>query len=160
MSLLEVGGKSVLGHIMEKMDQVEFLDEVIIVTNEKLSVCFTDWSKQANYRVKLTVVDDGTLSNETCLDVRWFNDCGWRYLFGYELTGFVKFYKEKQENIIILYREENLIQLISGGTADIDNEDKVIGFEEKPAEVNYPYNVPILYIITLEYVSLFNDYYI
>lgn len=50
------------------------------------------------------------------------------------------------------------MQLIRGGTADIDAEGKVIGFEEKPAEVNYPYSVPTFYIIKQEYVGLFKDY--
>lgn len=170
--LLEVGGKSILDHIIEKMDQVEALDEVFIVTNEKFSTHFISWSKQANYRVKLTVVNDGTLSNETRLgaigDIQYVIDnqevsddlmiVAGDNLFGFELTDFVNFYKEKQENIISLYREEDPVQLIRGGTADIDTEGKVIGFEEKPAEVNYPYSVPTFYIIKQEYVSLFIDY--
>lgn len=79
-------------------------------------------------------------------------------LFGFELMGFVDFYKEKQENIISLYREEDPVQLIRGGAADIDAESKVIGFEEKPTEVNCPYSVPTFYIIKQDYVSLFIDY--
>lgn len=103
--LLEVGGKSILDHIIEKMDQVEALDEVFIVTNEKFSAHFTDWSKQANYRVKLTVVNDGTLSNETRLgaigDIQFVIDnqevnddlmiVAGDNLFGFELTDFVDF---------------------------------------------------------------------
>jgi|SRR5699024_8734141 len=79
-------------------------------------------------------------------------------LFGFELTDFVDFYNEKQENIISLYCEEDPVQLIRGGTADIDAEGKVIGFKENPAEVNYLYSLPTFYIIMQEYVGLFNDY--
>ncbi|MFL2128258.1 hypothetical protein [Ruoffia sp. FAM 26255] len=50
-------------------------------------------------------------------------------LFGFELTDFINLYKEKQEKIISLYNRGVPVQLIRGGTSDIDTECKVIGFE-------------------------------
>lgn len=60
--------------------------------------------------------------------------------------------------MISLYKEADLIQLVRGGTADIDEAGKVIGFEEKPAEVNYPYSVPTFYIIKAEHIGLLDTY--
>lgn len=170
--LLKVGSKSILDHIMKKMDKVEELDEVFIVTNDKFSTHFEKWEQMANYRVKLTVVNDGTLSNETRLgalgDIQYVIDnqgvqddlmvVAGDNLFGFELTDFVDFYKEKNENVISLYKEENLDQLVRGGTADINGLGKVVGFEEKPETVNYPYSVPTFYIIKEEHIILLDAY--
>lgn len=46
------------------MVAVEGLDEIFIVTNDKLHEHFENWVDQANYDIKLTVINDGTLSNE------------------------------------------------------------------------------------------------
>lgn len=170
--LLKVGSKSILDHIVEKMDHVQELDEVFIITNDKFSTHFEEWKQASAYRVKLTVINDGTLSNETRLgalgDIQYVIDTqavqddlmvvAGDNLFGFELTDFVDFYKEKQENVISLYKEADLTQLVRGGTADIDEAGKVTGFEEKPAEVNYPYSVPTFYIIKADHIGLLDTY--
>lgn len=63
-------------------------------------------------------------------------------LFGFSLLDLVSFYKAHEGNEISIYKEDDLKQLIRGGTADIDENGKIIGFEEKPSQVNYPYAVP------------------
>ena len=45
--LLEVAGKSILDYTVEKMDRVDTIDEIIIVTNEKFTPHFTEWANQA-----------------------------------------------------------------------------------------------------------------
>lgn len=170
--LLEVGGKSILDHIVEKMDKVQELDEVFIVTNNKFSTHFEEWKHASNYQLKLTIVNDGTLSNETRLgalgDIQYVIDTqvaeddlmvvAGDNLFGFELTDFVDFYNEKDDNVIALYKEDNPDQLIRGGTAVMNDEGQVIDFEEKPPAVKYPYSVPTFYVIKEEYISLIQDY--
>lgn len=41
--------------------------EIIIVTNNKFASQFEEWVDAANYDIKFTVVNDGTLTNETRL---------------------------------------------------------------------------------------------
>lgn len=43
--LLEVAGKSILDHAMEKIDRVKEIDEVVIVTNDKFASHFEEWKK-------------------------------------------------------------------------------------------------------------------
>lgn len=170
--LLEVGGKSILDHIVEKMDKVDELDQVFIVTNNKFATHFEEWKSTTGYQLELTIVNDGTLSNDTRLgalgDIQYVINTqdvqddlmivAGDNLFGFELTDFVDFYKEKDNNVISLYKEPNPDQLIRGGTADLDESGQVIGFEEKPPAVNYPYSVPTFYVIKQDYIGLINDY--
>lgn len=159
--LLKVGNQTILDAIVEKMVAVEELDEIFIVTNDKFHTHFEVWSKDATYDIKLTVINDGTLSNEDRLgalgDIHFVIEqaqikddlmiAAGDNLFGFSLVDLVTFYKAHQGNAISIYKEEDLKQLVRGGTADIDENGKVIGFEEKPAQVNYPYAVPTFYII-------------
>lgn len=95
----------------------------------------------------MTVINDGTLSNEDRLgelgDIHFVieqaqvNDdliiAAGDNLFGFSLVDLVNFYKEHEGNAISIYKEDDLKQLVRGGTADIDENVRVISFEEKPA---------------------------
>lgn len=170
--LIKVGNQTILDAIVEKMVAVEELDEIFIVTNDKFHFHFEEWAKEATYGIKLTVINDGTLSNEDRLgalgDIHFVIEqakveddlmiAAGDNLFGFSLVDLVNFYKAHDGNAISIYKEDDLKQLIRGGTADIDENGKIIGFEEKPAQVNYPYAVPTFYIIQKEDLVLFNDY--
>ncbi|OYQ65186.1 nucleotidyltransferase family protein [Aerococcus sp. 1KP-2016] len=170
--LLKVGNQTILDSIVEKMVAVEELDEIFIVTNDKFHTHFETWAKDSTYDIKLTVINDGTLSNEDRLgalgDIHFVIEqakveddlmiAAGDNLFGFSLVDLVSFYKEHQGNAISIYKEEDLKQLVRGGTADIDENGKIIGFEEKPAQVNYPYAVPTFYIIQKEDLPLFDAY--
>ncbi|PIN85529.1 MAG: hypothetical protein COV47_01705, partial [Candidatus Diapherotrites archaeon CG11_big_fil_rev_8_21_14_0_20_37_9] len=47
--LLEVKGKTIVGHILENMKSVKEIDEVLIVTNEKFAMEFEYWVKDFEY---------------------------------------------------------------------------------------------------------------
>ena len=42
--LLKVGDKSILNHIVEKVEKVDVVDEVFIVTNDKFYSNFVKWA--------------------------------------------------------------------------------------------------------------------
>ncbi|MFV8814289.1 nucleotidyltransferase family protein [Aerococcus urinaeequi] len=170
--LLQVGDKTILDTIVEKMEEVKDLDEIFIVTNNKFHQHFEDWAEKSTYQTKLTIVNDGTLSNDDrkgalgdihyVIEHAQVNDdlliAAGDNLFGFLLVDLVDFYQQHDGNVISIYKEDDPEQLIRGGTADIDENDKVIGFEEKPEKVNYPYSVPTFYIIQKSDLSLFEQY--
>lgn len=60
-------------------------------------------------------------------------------------------------NCIATYAEDNIEQLKRNGIAEIDENKKVIGFEEKPAEPKPKYCVPTLYILQESTLPLINQ---
>lgn len=170
--LLKVGNQTILDSIVGKMVAIDELDEIFIVTNDKFHTHFEEWAKEATYGIKLTVINDGTLSNEDRLgalgDIHFVIEqtkveddlmiAAGDNLFGFSLVDLVIFFKAHQGNAISIYKENDFKQLVRGGTADIDEDGKIIGFEEKPAQVNYPYAVPTFYIIQKEDLPLFDAY--
>ena len=65
--LLEVAGKTILDFIVEKIENVTEIDELIIVTTNKFARHFEEWRENGSYSKQITVVNDGTLTNETRL---------------------------------------------------------------------------------------------
>jgi glucose-1-phosphate thymidylyltransferase len=62
--LLEVKGRPIVDHIIMKLMEIPDVDEVFIVTNGKFCNEFKKWLSTANFDVPITIVNDGTSSNE------------------------------------------------------------------------------------------------
>lgn len=170
--LLEVAGKTILDYIVEKMDKVAQIDEVIIVTNDKFTAQFEEWAKSASYTKKLTVINDGTLTNETRLgaigDIQFVLEqlkieddlmvLAGDNLFDFELTDFAAYFDEVGTDCIAAYHEENDDQLKRAGIVELDNDRKVLSFEEKPAKPKSSYCVPAFYLYQKDTLPLFKQY--
>ena len=132
--LLKVAGKSILDHAMEKIDRVKEIDEVVIVTNDKFASQFEEWKKTVTYSKALTVVNDGTLTNDTRLgaigDIQFVIDqlkinddlmiIAGDNLFEFELVDFATFFYNKDSDCITTYHEANEAQLKRAGVIEID----------------------------------------
>jgi glucose-1-phosphate thymidylyltransferase len=67
--LLPVGEVPIIERIMEKIEPLEEVDEVFVVTNEKFHSHFEEWKNayQDKTKKKITIINDGTSTNETRL---------------------------------------------------------------------------------------------
>ena len=65
--LLKIGERSILGRMLDDIDQIPEIDEHIIITNHKFAHIFEDWKKDLHYSKPITIVDDGTETNDTRL---------------------------------------------------------------------------------------------
>jgi len=170
--LLEVAGISILDHIVQKMERVDAMDEVIIVTNEKFSGHFEEWAKEADYSKKLTVVNDGTTTNDNRLgaigDIQFVIDdldldddlmvLAGDNLFDFELSAFAEYFEEVGTDTITAYAEENEAQLKRAGVVELDENSRVLSFEEKPEEPKSKFAVPAFYLYKKEILPEFKHY--
>ncbi len=64
--LIEVKGKPIVEHIINRVSEIPDVDEVFVVTNAKFYPAFEDWLVEARSRLSLPVklVNDGTTSND------------------------------------------------------------------------------------------------
>ena len=65
--LLKIGENTILGRMLDDIDQIPDIDEHIIVTNHKFAPIFEEWVKGLHYTKPITIVDDGTETNDTRL---------------------------------------------------------------------------------------------
>lgn len=65
--LLTIGNSTILGRLLDDIDRMDDIDGHIIVTNHKFAGIFEDWKAKQRYTKPVTIIDDGTETNETRL---------------------------------------------------------------------------------------------
>ncbi len=170
--LLEVAGASILDRLLEKIHEVKEIDEVFVVTNSKFIAAFEDWTKTASPKIKITVLNDGTTSNDDRLgaigDIKFVVDqekidddllvIAGDNLFDFSLVDFVNFYKTKLTNIIAVYDITSFEEAKKFGVTAIDKNDKLIDFEEKPSHPKSTLISTACYLFPERKLSLINKY--
>ena len=164
--LLEVNGKTILDWLLEDIDQCGEIDEYVVISNHKFSRIFSDWAEK--HRLPITVLDDGTESNETRLgavkDIQFAIEklnlrddllvIAGDNLLDFSLQPFIQYRKEKNTTCIMRYWEPDINKLHKTGVAVVDESDRIINMEEKPAEPKSNWCTPPFYIYKASDVPL------
>ena len=158
--LLKIGDSTILGRMLDDIDRIPEIDEHIIITNHKFAGIFEDWAKGLSYTKKVTVVDDGTLTNENrlgavcdllfAIDKLHLDDdllvVAADNLLFFSFADFVKFAQEKDSSCIICHQQPELAKLQRTGVVVLDEDYRVLNMEEKPQEPKTTWAVPPFYI--------------
>lgn len=166
--LLEVGGKPILEHILEKVKDIKEISEILIVTNHRFHHQFRVWLNHYQHPKKIKLVDDGTISNETRLgpvgDINFvlkeeeINEdllvIAGDNLFGFSLKDFLKFYQKKNNSILALRDLKDPHKIKNKyGTAMLE-ESKVTLFQEKPSQPRSSLAATACYIFSQDDLKL------
>ncbi len=179
--LLKIGENTILGRMLDDIDGIPEIDEHIIITNHKFAPIFAQWAKDQGQRelvkgettsdlrpqtsdrrwVKpITIVDDGTETNETrlgavcdllfAMDKLQIDDdllvVAADNLLFFSFQEFVDFAKEKQTSCIMCHEQPSIEKLQRTGVVELDAQNKVLGMEEKPQVPKSHWAVPPFYI--------------
>ena len=158
--LLKIGDNTILGRMLDDIDTIPEITEHIIITNHKFAPIFNEWAKGLQYTKPITIVDDGTSTNETRLGAvcdllyaikdRNINDdllvvAADNILF-FSFKEFVDFAIEKQTSCIMCHEQPSIEKLQRTGVIVVDENWKVLNMEEKPQEPKSHWAVPPFYI--------------
>ena len=171
-ALLPIGGKPIIDHIVAKMDTVEELDEIYVVSNDKFASHFEEWVKTAKSRVPIKVLNDGTTDDSNkrgaigdisfVIDEMQIDDdlmvIAGDNFFTYSLKDYVRFFREKDRDCVCVKVWEDESQLSQFGIALLDWEGKVLDIEEKPAKPKSNTAVFAAYLYKKETVPMFAEY--
>ena len=158
--LLKIGDSTILGRMLDDIDRIPQIDEHIITTNHKFAPIFEQWAATLNYTKPVTIVDDGTSSNDTRLgavcDLLFAMDklaidddmlvVAADNLLFFSFQEFVDFALQKQSSCIMCHEQPSIEKLQRTGVIVVDDEWKVLNMEEKPAEPRSHWAVPPFYI--------------
>ena len=164
--LLKVGEKTILDWLVDDIDGAGLVDEYVVISNHKFAHHFEDWAKTKQQKV--SVVDDGTDTNETRLgavkDIQFAIDAlqldddmlviAGDNVLDFSLTKFAAYAKEKAASCIMRYYEAEEKRLSKSGVVQIDENDLVLGMEEKPAAPKSHWCCPPFYYYTQEDAKL------
>lgn len=164
--LLAVGEKTILDWLVDDIDTLGKVDEYVVISNHKFARHFEGWAKTKSQ--KITVVDDGTDTNETRLgavkDIQFAIDTlklddemlviAGDNVLDFSLTKFIEYALEKNTSCIMRYYEESEKKLTKSGVVEIDENDLIVGMEEKPAEPKSHWCCPPFYYYTKDDAKL------
>ena len=174
--LLKIGENTILGRMLDDIDRIPEIDEHIIITNHKFAGIFEDWKKDLQYSKPITIVDDGTETNETRLgavrdliyainggvipgdkefsivnsQLSIINDdllvVAADNLLFFSFAEFVDFAKAKGTSCIMCHEQPSIEKLQRTGVVELDSDYRVLGMEEKPQVPKSHWAVPPFYI--------------
>ena len=141
--LLMVGNKTILDWLVDDIDTAGLVDEYVVISNHKFAHHFDDWAKTK--KQKISVVDDGTSTNETRLgavkDIQYAIDqlkldddmlvIAGDNVLDFSLTRFIEYAKDKNTSCIMRYYEPDEKKLLKCGVVTIDESDKILNMTEK-----------------------------
>ncbi len=170
--LLEVAGKTILERLLDKVRVIDNIDHVYVVTNSRFAPAFEEWVGSYQYNKSLTVIDDGTTSNDNRLgaigDIQHVIDkfnlrddlmiLAGDNLFDFDLRDFQQFFQEKSADVITAYEITDIELRRRVGIVELDSSAAILSFEEKPQEPKSSWGVPALYIYKQETLPLVKKY--
>ena len=161
--LLKIGNNTILGRMLDDIDAIDDITEHIIVTNHKFAPIFEQWATEQHYSKPITIIDDGTETNDTRLGavndlLLVLNTPSMREnpegilvvaadnLLFFSFREFIDFAKQKDTSCIMCHEQPSLEKLQRTGVAELDSNNKVLGIEEKPQNPKSHWAVPPFYI--------------
>ena len=158
-SLLKIKGKPLINYLIDDLENKKYINEYIIISNHKFINFFNSWKKQQKIK-NITILDDGTTSNETRLgavkDIEFgietlkINEdilvVAGDNLLDFSLNEFIEYFNIKKSNCVMTYNEKETTRLQRTGVAVIDSNDLIIEMEEKPKMPKSNNAIPPFYI--------------
>lgn len=140
--LLKVGEKTILDWLLDDINASGKVSEYVVISNHKFAHHFEDWAKGKSY--KITVVDDGTESNETRLgavkDVQFAIDTlsleddmliiAGDNVLDFSLCRFIEYAEQKGTSCVMRYFEPSEAKLKKCGVLTLEG-DRVTEMTEK-----------------------------
>lgn len=158
--LLKIGNNTILGRLLDDIDPIQAINEHIIITNHRFAEFFREWANNQHYTKPITILDDGTSTNETrlgavgdllfAMEQLQLNDdllvVAADNLLFFHFRDFVDFANEKQTSCIMYHDQSSIEKLQRTGVVVIDENNRVIEMAEKPQIPKTHHAVPPFYL--------------
>lgn len=138
--------QTILDIILEKVSQLKEITEVIIVTNNHYYNALATWKE--NRKNDVCLINDTTNNKNECLgavgDILYtINDKDIKddllvisgdNVFDFSLDSMVHFFTRYRNTVVGAQKEDDMSLLSYYGVIEVDNQNKIKTFEEKPTE--------------------------
>jgi glucose-1-phosphate thymidylyltransferase len=166
--LLPVGGRPMVDWIFDKIQEAG-IDDVHLVTNARFAGDFERWSSGTTVHVH----DDGTTTNESRLgaigDIRFVQEradvdddllvIAGDNLFDSSLADFIAFWRSKHgASALAVYDVGDRELAKQYGIVDVDQDDRIVGFVEKPEAPPSTLAATATYLYSREHAHLVGVY--
>lgn len=165
--LLEVGGKKIIDWLIEDLEK-SGVERTVVVSNHKFISQFQAW---AEGRENTIVLDDGSEDNDHRLgavkDIEFAIEeanidddivvLAGDNVLNFSLSSFIDYGRKKKTSCIMRHEEKDKNKLRKTGVIEINEDELVLGMEEKPKEPKSNWAVPPFYYYTKEDKDLIKE---
>lgn len=170
-ALLDVGGRAILDHIVDRVECLQSVDEIIISTNAAFEPAFREWLSGRRFaKPTRLVVEPSRNENEKFGAIRgleWLvkqcgidSDClviAGDNLFDFELQDVLDFYKKVGGPVLAVYDVKDLEKAKRYGIVRLDGT-RITEFCEKPEKPPSTLASTGCYVFPKETLSAFGEY--
>jgi len=171
-ALLSIAGKPIIDYITNEINTIDEIDEIYVVSNHKFADDFIKWGNDKNNPKKIFVLDDGTTTEDTRLgaigDILFtireknIDDdllvIAGDNFFTYKLIDYFNYFKDVQRDCVCVKEFEDRSMLKHFGVAVLDENKRVIDFQEKQENPGSNNVVYAAYIYKRDTIPLFEEY--
>lgn len=171
--LLKVAGKPIIDYIIDKLEALDEVDEIIVVTNSKFISVFKGWAKRLKSVKRISLLDDLTVNPadrrgaigdmDFSVNKKKIKDdllvIGGDNLFDQGLAGFLAAAKKNVAHPLIgVYDIKDLRLAHKYGVIRMNKENKIIDFKEKPERPHSTLVAMCLYYFPKSRLNLIGRY--
>jgi glucose-1-phosphate thymidylyltransferase len=174
--LLDIDGKPIVEHVLDKMERIDALDTIYLITNDKFFYSFLEWANEYSAKnplsKKIAVINDGTDSNENRLgalgDIQFTIEkkhikddlllIAADNLFEFSLEGMHSFFEDIGKTTIALYDVKDKRLARQFGVVEVDETNKLKHFVEKPKDPKSTLISTGIYFLPKKDLPLFRVY--
>ncbi len=153
--------KNFLDWLVDDIKTSGVVDEYVVISNHKFAGHFTEWA-DGRPDDRITVVDDGTSTNDTRLgavrDIQFAIDSlgldndmlviAGDNVLDFSLVRFIEYASAKGTSCIMRFFEPSEQRLRKCGVVEVDDQDLILGMEEKPSVPRSHWCCPPFYYYT------------
>lgn len=166
------GNRTILDLLIDRLEVLEEITEILIVTNDRFFLAFEQWHQQYSGQKPIRILNDGTSSPEGRLgaigDIQFV--IGREQLqedllvlagdnvLGFGLEGYLNYFHKVDKDCILVRTVDDIEELQSVGVAELDAQRRVLSLEEKPQSPKTNIGVFALYIYKRSTLPLFSRY--
>lgn len=172
--LLPIAGRPMIEYICDKIAELDEVDEVHVVTNHRFAGAFTEWASRRAGATAVAVHDDGTSSNDDRLgaigDIQFTIDraglagddllvIAGDNLFDFSLADLAAFWRQRGDgSAVALYRCPDRALVSQYSIVELDEEDRITSFIEKPESPTTDLVAIAIYLYRRDHAALIRRY--
>ncbi|OMF97011.1 nucleotidyltransferase family protein [Paenibacillus sp. FSL R7-0337] len=166
------GSRTILDLLAARLEVLEEISEILVVTNERFYLAFEQWAGQYQGSKRVRILNDGTSSPEGRLgaigDIQFVLEqeqpqedllvLAGDNVLGFGLAGYLDYFHKVDTDCILVRTVDDPAELRSIGVAELDAQNRVLSLEEKPQAPRSNIGVFALYIYKRSTLPLFSRY--
>ena len=171
--LLAIGRRPIIDYILDKLEVIDSIDEIIVVTNSKFIPIFRKWAAATKTKKKLTLIDDLTQSHSDrrgaigdlsfVLHKKQIRQdllvIGGDNIFEGNLEAFLSFAKHKKPYAVMgVYDIQHKQEASKYGVIKLDKSERITDFKEKPLNPKSTLVAMCLYFFPKRRLGLIKEY--